>query len=899
MSVGATLLLIFSILIPITLMISPSIDGLRPGYVGPLTTYISSDTTWALIDSPYFIIEDVVIQPGITLTIEPGVTVKFNSNKSLIVDGILVAKGSYGNDIVFTSNASVPTTSDWETIKFRPSSENCYLENVTISYANNSIFLNGASPKLCNLNISNNYHGIYADWSAANLGITNATFTDNIIAIECHGSAMEVEDSIITGSKGWVSVYLVGSNGGTISNTTIIANNNTGLFVDMMGGISISDSLITDNGDNGIETDGNINIENCVISNNLGSGIRGGYHVQIFNSTIKNNSQNGTVLTSSDGYPGIHNNNIFNNSPYDIWMLGDNTNSINATNNWWGTNDENLIATKIYDYYDDFNLGIVEFEPFLDGEIPHVILVDSPVVSSAAGESTQFDAIAYDAESNIIYTDITWEVDGGGNISGDGLFAAEFVGNWTIYANSSGISGVAHISVVPGSLHNIAISPMNHTMTTDDEAQFSAMGYDEFSNIVQINPTWQASGGGTINNTGYFTAEQVGSWEIYANQSGVSGSSLITINPGTLETIVVTPATLVMTTDETSQFSAYGYDTDDNQVPITPSWASNGGGLIDSSGLFSANKVGTWIVYANQSGFSGTSTLTVNVGALNNIIVTPETCSISIGETMQFDATGFDEDGNLISIYPTWSVDGGGNIDTNGLFTANTDGIWVVTVLYGGITVEATVNVISEIDELDTDNDGKLNDIDDDDDNDGYTDSEELDAGTDPLNPLDHPSTPPRDTDGDGISDALDDDDDNDGYTDVEEILAGTDPLDSSSHPIYFLGMSIGNWTLIIFLLIIILIIIILAYKKHDKIASKKSIEEIKCSKCGSILDGNNSECSKCEIIAKEVPEEVKEKKEEKESKFISCPECNKEIQDDWLLCPFCKTELKEIAEGL
>ena len=39
------------------------------------------------------------------------------------------------------------------------------------------------------------------------------------------------------------------------------------------------------------------------------------------------------------------------------------------------------------------------------------------------------------------------------------------------------------------------------------------------------------------------------------------------------------------------------------------------------------------------------------------------------------------------------------------------------------------------------------------------------------------------DNDGDGILDNIDPDDDNDGYLDTEEIIAGTDPLDPNSHP--------------------------------------------------------------------------------------------------------------------
>jgi heme-binding NEAT domain protein len=38
---------------------------------------------------------------------------------------------------------------------------------------------------------------------------------------------------------------------------------------------------------------------------------------------------------------------------------------INAANNWWGTTETATIDQKIYDYNDDFNLGKVNYTPFL------------------------------------------------------------------------------------------------------------------------------------------------------------------------------------------------------------------------------------------------------------------------------------------------------------------------------------------------------------------------------------------------------------------------------------------------------------------------------------------------------------------------------------------------------
>ncbi|QEP42085.1 DUF5011 domain-containing protein [Ectothiorhodospiraceae bacterium BW-2] len=106
---------------------------------------------------------------------------------------------------------------------------------------------------------------------------------------------------------------------------------------------------------------------------------------------------------------------------------------------------------------------------------------------------------------------------------------------------------------------------------------------------------------------------------------------------------------------------------------------------------------------------------------------------------------------------------------------------------------------------LDTDNDGTPDSIDTDDDNDGLSDIEEQQLGTDPLKadsdndgvndsidlfPLD--STESIDTDGDGTGNNADSDDDNDGFSDSEEQLYGTDPLVKDC-PSFICGKG-GSW---------------------------------------------------------------------------------------------------------
>ena len=71
----------------------------------------------------------------------------------------------------------------------------------------------------------------------------------------------------------------------------------------------------------------------------------------------------------------FYGNNILNCSEYSL-TLGTSEN-VTASNNYWGTTDEAVIAASIYDNKNDPSLGTVSFMPFLsspNNELPYCLI---------------------------------------------------------------------------------------------------------------------------------------------------------------------------------------------------------------------------------------------------------------------------------------------------------------------------------------------------------------------------------------------------------------------------------------------------------------------------------------------------------------------------------------------
>jgi parallel beta-helix repeat protein len=126
---------------------------------GPTYVYddIASDTNWTADDSPYIVNQSISIRPGVTLTIEPNVTVMFDDGVGLTIGGTLDAQGTADEEVFLTSNGST-SWGAWSGLLFNETSTGSVLDHVYIQYAYSPVYITESSVILSNLRISD-YNG--------------------------------------------------------------------------------------------------------------------------------------------------------------------------------------------------------------------------------------------------------------------------------------------------------------------------------------------------------------------------------------------------------------------------------------------------------------------------------------------------------------------------------------------------------------------------------------------------------------------------------------------------------------------------------------------------------------------------------------------------------------------
>ncbi len=385
--------------------------------------FITTNTHWQLADSPFIASSSILVDNGATLSIDPGVEVRFASSTSLVVvNGMLSARGSIQLPIKFTAD-QIGDVNRWNGLRFGSNTVDAvfdgggaYLSGSIIEHAtveaiarqdNGSISIESSAPFIHSSTIHGNLStGIVAS-NVDGLRIVGNQIHHNdyrrtggggVTILSSHGvhlAGNEITDNYAAIRGG--GIYIADGSNNVIKDNTIARNFGhewgAGLDSDNEDDLTIVGNIISDNegqlsrssgvdikfGDNislmnniivGNNSGAGLAIESCSgvslagneIVGNVGDGIL--FREYVTNAIISADASNPTVIRGNGGFQ------VFNNQLFEVTTNPLARGNVDARNVWWGTTNIPTIQAGIYDFFDNSLKGIVFFDPIALSESP-------------------------------------------------------------------------------------------------------------------------------------------------------------------------------------------------------------------------------------------------------------------------------------------------------------------------------------------------------------------------------------------------------------------------------------------------------------------------------------------------------------------------------------------------
>jgi hypothetical protein len=310
----------------------------------------------------------VTVAPQATLTVEAGTVVRFRSAPAdsgtgavLLVQGRILANGSNGNPVVFTSNFEEPQAGDWQGMVLLASEKKNLLEHCRLEGAET-----GLDAAFSRITVKNTFFvkcRTGARVQDSLLVMTGSGASNCAIGLNLFDSEADIREADFSSNRRGIaaaraSLYLAGS--------TLYGNDFEAVTAENSR-VRIVGNSFTLNGSGASLTA----CEGAVSANRILKN--SDYGLLLARSRVKANGneivQNGKIgMRVEDGSSVAWGNILFANGSYDLYNAGNE--EYRAIGNWWGKAPLTDIGRRIYDQRTDNGRGRVLYLPVLRDKPP-------------------------------------------------------------------------------------------------------------------------------------------------------------------------------------------------------------------------------------------------------------------------------------------------------------------------------------------------------------------------------------------------------------------------------------------------------------------------------------------------------------------------------------------------
>jgi len=314
---------------------------------------------------------------------DPGIYLYSSSNNTLAgntMSGNTCNFGVYGSSLSeYTQNIDTSNVVDGKPIYY-------WVDQKDRQIPSNAGFVgvvNGTNITVRDLKLTNNSQGALFAYTE-NSRIENVTVNSNGYGGIVLSSSSNNTLFNNTASNNSCGIGLSSSSNNTLTNNTVNSNDDSGIHLFSSSNNTLTDNDVSYNG-GGIELEYSSN--NALTNNTADSNSNCGIHLYSSSSNnitcnwVHGNDWSGFYLTGGSTDNNISYNNIIIAGGYEYQFKNYQSDDVNATNNWWGTTDNDIINASIFDWQDDPNKGIVTYLPKLGSPSPCAPIPELPTAT--------------------------------------------------------------------------------------------------------------------------------------------------------------------------------------------------------------------------------------------------------------------------------------------------------------------------------------------------------------------------------------------------------------------------------------------------------------------------------------------------------------------------------------